>query len=137
MPTAANASAYADEVVARTNTERRAAKLAPYTRSMNLMRAAQLQAEQMAKTGKLEHDLPGATYPTLGTRLAAAQYPMRAAGENIGEGYRTPGGAVSAWMGSAGHRANILSANYTEMGAAMSLGANGAIYWVQVFGRPR
>ena len=40
-------------------------------------------------------------------------------------------------MGSAGHRANILSANYTEMGAAMSLGPNGAIYWVQVFGRPR
>lgn len=136
-PTAANSAAFAEEIITRTNIERRNAKLPPYTRSMNLMRAAELQAAQMAKSDKLEHDLPGTTYPTLGSRLAAVSYMMRAAGENIGEGWRTPSAAVAGWMSSPGHKANILSTTYTEIGTAMAPGPNGTVYWVQVFGRPR
>lgn len=136
-PSRANASAFAEELVTRTNAARRSANLPPLARSMNLMRAAELQANQMAKTDKLEHDLPGTAYPTLGSRLAAVQYVMRAAGENIGEGYQSPSAAIAGWMASTGHRANILSPNFTEIGAAMAPGPNGSVYWVQVFGRPR
>jgi uncharacterized protein YkwD len=137
QPATAAPAAVAEEILTRTNTERRNAKLLPLTRSVNLMRAAEIQATQMARMNKLEHVLPGATYPTLESRLAAVQYPMRSAGENIGEGYRTAASAVAGWMASSGHRANILSATYTEIGTAMAVGPNGATYWVQVFGKPR
>jgi uncharacterized protein YkwD len=137
LPTKANAEAFADELITRTNTERRNARLTPLTRSMNLMRAAEVQAAQMARANVMEHDIPGAAYPTLTSRLAYVKYPVRAAGENIGEGYRTPAAAVAGWMASSGHRANILSASYTEIGTAMAPGPDGSVFWVQVFGRPR
>ena len=124
-------------MITRTNAERRKARLAPLTRSANLMRAAEVQASQMAKANLMEHDIPGAAYPSLGSRLAFVQYPIRAAGENIGEGYLTPSAAVAGWMASPGHRANILSTNYTEIGTAMAPGPKGTVFWVQVFGRPK
>lgn len=133
--TKATAEAWAEEVLTRTNAARRAASLAPLSRSVNLVRAASIQAEQMAKGNVLEHDIPGAQYPTLGTRLTAVQYPMKAAGENIGEGWRSPAAAVAGWMSSSGHRTNILSTNYTEIGTAVAMGPNNTVFWVQVFGR--
>jgi uncharacterized protein YkwD len=105
-------------------------------KSVNLMSAAQLQADQMAKTGTMAHEIPGSAYPTLKSRLAAVQYDMRAAGENIAEGQRDAAEAMSTWMSSPGHRGNILSNDYTELGTGMALGRNGHMYWVQVFGRP-
>ena len=133
----ATSSSFADELLLRTNAERRTAKLAPLTRSINLARAAEMQAGQMARANLLEHDIPTAAHPTLGARLAAVQYPIRAAGENIGEGYREPAAAVTGWMASSGHRANILSPSYTEIGAAVAQSSTGTLYWVQVFGRPK
>lgn len=50
-------------------------------------------------------------------------------GENIAQGYNKPEDVMSAWMGSAGHAANILGAGYTKIGVAYSNG-----YWVQMFG---
>ena len=135
--TALNAGTAADEVVTRTNTERRGQGLPALTKSMNLMRAAQIQADQMASANRLDHELPGAAYPTLSSRLAAVSYTMAAAGENIGEGYMSPADATAGWMGSSGHRANILSTKYSEMGASVATAKNGTRYWVQVFGRPR
>ena len=54
----------------------------------------------------------------------------RTAGENIAMGYATPAGVVEAWMNSEGHRANILSANYTTLGVVYV--ADGG-YWTQWF----
>jgi uncharacterized protein YkwD len=64
------------------------------------------------------------------------QYSVRAAGENIAEGQRSAEEAVSTWMDSSQHRANMLSRDYTEMGAAVAAARNGRLYFVQVFGRP-
>jgi uncharacterized protein YkwD len=132
-----NASAAADDLLNRTNNERRSKGLPALTKSVNLMRAAQIQADQMAGARRLDHDLPGTTYPSLSSRLAAVSYTVGAAGENIGEGYRNPADAVSGWMASAGHRANILSTSYTEIGTGVALAKDGTQYWAQVFGRPR
>jgi uncharacterized protein YkwD len=126
----------ADEVLLRTNAARRAGGLPALERSINLMSAAQIQADQMAKAGTMAHELPGAAYPTLKSRLGAVSYDMRAAGENIAEGQRSAAEALDTWMHSAGHRANILSSDYTELGTGVALGRNGNLYWVQVFGRP-
>jgi uncharacterized protein YkwD len=131
-----NTSDAADDVLIRTNAARRAAGLSGLMRSVNLMSAAQLQADQMAKTGTMAHEVPGTAYPTLKSRLAAVSYEMRAAGENVAQGQRNAAEAVSMWMSSPGHRANILSSDYTEIGTGVALGRNGRLYWAQVFGRP-
>jgi uncharacterized protein YkwD len=131
-----NAVAVADEMIVRTNTARRAAGLAGLAKSVNLMSAAQLHADQMVKAGRMEHDLPGQPYPTLKARLAAVQYNVRAAAENIAEGQKSAGEVVAMWMDSLNHRTNILSRDYTEVGTAVAMARNGRLYFVQVFGRP-
>jgi uncharacterized protein YkwD len=131
-----NASAVADEMADRTNAARRAAGLPSLARSVNLMQAAQLQADQMVKAGRMDHELPGQPYPTLKSRLAAVQYDVRAAGENIAEGQRDAASAVATWMDSPAHRANIMSKDYTEIGTGVAAARNGRLYFVQVFGRP-
>jgi uncharacterized protein YkwD len=134
-PTTTSASV-GEEIVARTNDERRRLGLSTLRRSAALMQAAQIQADQMAATGTMAHEIPGTRYPTLGARLAAVSYSARAAGENIAEGYADAATAVAGWMTSPGHRANITSRDFTEMGAAMSRSPRGARYYVQVFGAP-
>jgi uncharacterized protein YkwD len=66
---------------------------------------------------------------TLVSRLTAARYLTGgddwAAGENIGWGQgplATPRSMVNAWMNSAGHRANILSADYSQIGLGLAMG---------------
>jgi uncharacterized protein YkwD len=126
----------AEAVLQRTNTERHADGMPPLSRSEVLMRAARIQAEQMAAAGRMEHELDGAPYPTLTRRLAAVSYDMQAAGENIAEGYVDASSVVGGWMTSPGHRANILSASYSEIGTGVAAAPSGRMYYVQVFARP-
>ncbi len=49
-------------------------------------------------------------------RMTAAGYQWSYAGENIAAGYGTPQEAMTGWMNSSGHRANILSTNFREIG---------------------
>jgi uncharacterized protein YkwD len=133
---AVNLEALSDDLFDRTNTARRNAGLTGLLRSVNLMAAAQLQADQMVKAGRMDHELSGQDYPTLRSRFGAVQYAARAAGENIAEGQRTPAAVVAAWMDSSKHRANILSKDYTELGTGVAAARNGRLYFVAVFARP-
>jgi uncharacterized protein YkwD len=54
----------------------------------------------------------------------------RTAGENIAMGQSTPQAVVNAWMNSEGHRANILSTSYTQIGVGYVANGN---YWTQWF----
>ncbi|MCE9544823.1 MAG: CAP domain-containing protein [Planctomycetia bacterium] len=55
-------------------------------------------------------------------------------GENIALGQQSAKEALSDWMNSSGHRANILNIGYTRIGvAAYQIGENGEIYWCQQF----
>lgn len=121
----------------RTGDERRKLGLAALARNEALMRAAQMHANQMAAARTMAHEIPGAQWPTLASRLSAVGYRMRASGENIAEGQPSPTAVVAGWMTSPGHRANIVSQNYTEMGAGMATSSTGRRFWVQVFGTPR
>ena len=60
----------------------------------------------------------------------------RSAGENIAKGQRTPEAVMNGWMNSQGHRENILSESYTEIGVGYGTDSNGMTYWVQMFRRP-
>ncbi len=133
----APASAAANEIASLTNAERRQAGLAPLTVSPLLTRAAQLHADQMASTGQMAHVLPGVPYPEPQDRLAAVGYRWQAYAENVAYGQGSPASALAAWMGSSGHRANILNPGLTEIGAALARGSDGRPYYVQVFGNPR
>jgi uncharacterized protein YkwD len=54
----------------------------------------------------------------------------RSAGENIARGQRSPKEVVTAWMNSAGHRANILNASFTQIGVGYVADGH---YWTQMF----
>lgn len=136
-PPARSLATIVDTVFLLTNRERTRASLTPLRRNPELARAAQLHAEQMAAAGKLGHELPGARYPTLASRLKLIGYAYRNVGENVAEGYTSGAALMAGWMTSAPHRANILSARYTETGVGMARSKTGRTYHAQVFARPR
>ena len=74
------------------------------------------------------HNSP--TYGTPFQMMKAFGLSFRTAGENIAKGYATPQAVVNGWMNSSGHRANILNANYTQIGVGYV--AQGS-YWTQMF----
>jgi uncharacterized protein YkwD len=124
-------------IVDLTNQERMRQGLATLRTEARLSRAAQLQAEQLVRAGRLDHVLPDAEYPRPEDRLAAAGYPWQAYGENLAFGYRDARTAIDGWMNSPGHRANIVGTAFTEIGAGHATDANGRTYYAQVFGKPR
>jgi uncharacterized protein YkwD len=73
---------------------------------------------------------------TLLARINAAGIPWRALGENIAIN-GTVSGAEAAFMNEShfrnNHRANILNANYTDMGIGIVQGPNGSLYITQDF----
>ena len=40
---------------------------------------------------------------------------------------------MDSWMNSPGHKANILSKNFTEIGVGVAKNSDGTIYWTQQF----
>jgi uncharacterized protein YkwD len=55
--------------------------------------------------------------------------------ENIADDSSSPPATVTGWMGSSGHRANILNGNHWETGVGYRAGASHGHHWVQDFGR--
>ena len=72
-----------------------------------------------------------------GQRIVAAGYSSSTWGENVAFGQPTVAAVTDAWMNSPGHRAIILSPNFTELGAAAVAGVNGAVYWTMDFAAPK
>jgi uncharacterized protein YkwD len=132
----AAASAVTAAVVTLTNAERGMRGRARLRTNPRLMRAAQLQAEQMAHAGRMAHLLPDAAYPRAEDRLAEAGYRWQTCGENVALGQRSAAEVVNGWMRSRGHRRNILSPDFTELGVGYAIDRAGQPYYVQVFGSP-
>ena len=89
---------------------------------------ARVKSQDMHDQGYFSHTSP--TYGSPFDMMRAFGVSYRTAGENIAMGYATPAAVVEAWMNSEGHRANILSANYTTLGVGYV--ADGG-YWTQWF----
>lgn len=124
-------------VLDATNTERVRAGLPPLTTNDRLSFAAQLQADQCASLGRIDHVLPEARYPRPEDRIIASGYSWDQYGENLAQGQATAAEAVQGWMNSQAHRVNILHSSFTEMGVGFATDTAGRTYYVQVFGRPR
>lgn len=130
-------SEIAASLVAETNAERARVGLPGLSFNARLAFAAQLQADQCARLGRIDHVLPEAQFPRPEDRIIASGYAWDQYGENLALGQDTPAAAVQSWMGSPAHRANILHANFTELGVGIAIDGAGRSYYVQVFGKPR
>ncbi len=122
------------EVVRLTNIERQKAGLPAYKHNWQLSRVARYKSEDMKNKGYFSHTSP--TYGSPFQMMKNFKIKYTAAGENIAMGQRTAQAVVQGWMNSSGHRANILSKNFTEIGVGYAKNSKGSIYWTQMFIRP-
>ena len=96
-----------------------------------LSKIATIKAEDMNKNDYFAHKSP--TYGEPWDMAEHFGYSYRSFGENIAYGQQTPEEVVKAWMNSPGHKANILSKSYTNIGAGIAKNSQGRIYWVHMF----
>jgi hypothetical protein len=113
------------------NQERVRIGLAPLKWDNALASAAQRHAERMAANVSLSHQYPGE--PDLAERFGAEGARFSAVAENVAFS-GTADSIHDQWMHSAGHRANILDPNMTELGVAV-VRMNGRAYAVEDFAR--
>lgn len=110
----------------------RAAKgLPPYARMSELDCAAQSHNDYMVKNNRLTHHQPNRS---LGTRIKEQDYNWLLAGENIAKGQRTPEEVMDSWMNSSGHRSNILSRDFKDIGFGVTV-AGDTWWWTVDFSK--
>ena len=119
---------YEQEVIRLVNEIRVQNGLSALTYNWELSRVARYKSQDMVDNRYFSHTSP--TYGTPFQMIRSFGLSYRSAGENIAYGQRTPQAVVNAWMNSSGHRANILSSSYTQIGVGYV--ANGH-YWTQMF----
>ncbi len=134
IPTLNDIKAYENEVIRLTNVERSKNGLPALTQNWELSRVARYKSADMAAKGYFAHQSP--TYGSPFTMMQNFGIRFSAAGENIAYGQRTPQEVVNAWMNSSGHRANILSRSYSQIGVGFARNKNGTAYWTQMFIQP-
>ncbi len=130
----------ADVLVARmlelVNNERTGRGLHALTLNPILNQMADDYAKEMIECGFFSHQSAiGSGGP--GERAVKADYVFLAIGENLAGGQTSPEQAMADWMKSTeGHRENILSPQWKEIGIAVRVGGEYGVYWVQEFGNP-
>ncbi len=138
------AGAAEDQVLAAVNKARAGAGCSALTVNAKLVAAAQGHAQAMAEQNFFGHaSKNGAKFSS---RIKAQGYRFSKVAENIGAGQSSAAGILKDWLGSAGHRKNILDCALTETGIAVVYqpedkplkGQKYAMkyYWVEVFARP-
>jgi len=132
-------------VIELVNQQRKANGLPPLKHVTSLTDAARWYAKDMVDDdyfgrGHDTYDRSGGRLVKVcawSARIGAFYTGWSALGENLADGSSSPEATVTGWMGSSGHRANILSGKYWETGVGYRAGASHGHYWVQEFGRRR
>jgi uncharacterized protein YkwD len=135
----------AQRVVDLTNVERAAKGCPALTISPALSEAAEQHSRDMALNDLFSH--AGSNGSSVADRLAEVGYSWSNYAENIAAGASSPEDVLNMWMGSPGHRDNILNCNLREIGIGFYdqpddqplLGYSFPFryYWTQDFGSPR
>lgn len=131
-------------IVEMTNAFRREHKLAPVTVNAQLTAAARAYAKFLASRDLFSHTADG-RQPA--ARAAEAGYKYCEIAENLAlnqdsrglEARELAGKAMTGWINSPGHRANLESIGATEIGVAVARSSDAVPKFVsvQLFGRPR
>jgi uncharacterized protein YkwD len=118
-----------------TNKARAKEKLPALRLNSVLTKAARAHSANQSRQEKMAHELDG---KNPAQRIRESGYRAARGGENVAS--HTPGDMpeviFDGWMNSPGHRANILSAGFTEIGIGVARSAKGNVYYTQVFGAP-
>lgn len=126
-------------IITWTNNQRQQnGNLPPLAENTKLNEAALIKAQDMFARQYFEHVSPSGVGPS--DLADEVGYAYIAFGENLALGnFKDDQSLVQAWMDSPGHRANILSNSYQEIGVAVIQGIyEGSSVWiaVQEFGLP-
>ena len=116
-----------NEVVRLVNVERAKVGVAPLKVNWQLSRVSRIKCEDMRDKKYFSHTSP--TYGSPFDMMKNFGISYMAAGENIAMGQVSPAEVMKSWMNSPGHKQNILSPNYTEIGVGYASGN----YWGQMF----
>lgn len=103
--------------------------LAALRADKKLTRASAVHAEDMVKKGFFSHT--GSNGSTIGKRARKQRYKFCVISENIAKGQKDLDQVLASWMGSPGHRQNILNAEVTEFALVRGSGD----IWVMMLGR--
>lgn len=126
------------ELLALTNSQRAQQGLAPLKLNSELSNAAAYKAQDMLAKDYWAHNSPDGTTPWVFVKSSGYDYLY--AGENLARGFYTSSDVVNAWMASPGHKENIMSSNYDDIGFAIvdgTLTGDETILVVQMFGRSK
>ena len=131
------AAVSAAEVATLTNKERSQKDIPVLQRNSLLDQAAQMKAQDMAANGYYAHVSPDGLTPMHWVGKAGYKYLI--IGENLVVNRTDAEQVVDAFMGSPGHRANILRSDFTEIGIGVANGiykGKDATFTVQIFAAP-
>lgn len=134
IPSMTATNSLENEVIRLTNAERSKRGLPALKSNWQLSRCARYKSQDMINKNYFAHQSP--TYGSPFDMIESFGISMAAGGENIAMRQRTPQEVVTAWMNSPGHRSNILSTAYTEIGVGVAKSKSGSYYWTQMFIRP-
>ena len=126
--TDASVFSYEKEVVRLVNEIRVQKGFKELTYNWELSRVARYKSQDMKDNKYFSHTSP--VYGTPFQMMKDFGITYRSGGENIARGQRSPQDVVNAWMNSSGHRANILSTSFTQIGVGYVADGN---YWTQMF----
>lgn len=135
LPAHASDGSTASSIASLTNGERSERGVKKLGRSASLDRIARNWAKKMASTaeGKCFIGKKGLRHnPNLRGQVPGD---WKRVAENVGCGFRASGasGMMRGWMGSSGHKANILNKRFTTVGVGYYTDAHGMTWAVQVF----
>jgi len=126
-----NYQQFMNDVVKYTNEYRAKNGRKAVTMDNTLALVASYRSVEMAQKDVLSHTRPdGSKFYDLAKKYGVSYTFI---GENIGAYQMNAKEVVDAWYNSAGHRANMLSANYTKIGVGVGVTSDGYYYWTQIF----
>lgn len=106
-----------DDIISLANEARKEKNLAPLTKNEQLMNSALIKTQDMKDNNYFEHVSPSGLDMSYFVRKTGYNYST--VGENLAEGYFSAQSVHEAWMSSEGHRENIMSADFEEIGVAI------------------
>jgi uncharacterized protein YkwD len=132
-----------NKIVDLINSERQKANLSRLNFSAKLYNVAKVHNQLMHECSNtygtstcFSHQVTKLGEAGLMDRVKASGYSPTSVGEIIARGQKTPESAVSGWMGSSGHRANILTTSRVDVGCHhLKGGSNSRMWWTCTFGK--
>lgn len=120
--------AYVNQVINIVNEERAKVGLQPLAKNDTLCEAAEVRAKEIVT--KFDHTRPDGSscFTVLGEFNINYWY----VGENIAKGQSSPEAVMNSWMNSSGHKENILTERYNNIGVGC-YESGGTLHWVQLF----